>query len=283
MATTNDLQIKLEDVSKSYHKQVLLNKINLDIYRGDAIALLGPNGCGKSTMMRLIGQLSPVSTGKVSHSKSLKIGYVAPDFPDSLLTPETLFKQLMAIDQLSGAYDMMAELVEQFGISQMLKTPISYLSKGSKQKINVIQALLSRPDILLLDEPLSGQDVASQVYFIKLIQKLNEEGVTVIMCCHEPFLTEALARDVYHVKEGQLHLKESRALDTAKTLYAVIITDSLEEGRETFLEAIQHVAQQIEESETDCQLICTVAESQQLLSLCVAHQVHVRRLTHELI
>lgn len=283
MITTNDLQIKLADVSKSYHKQVILKKINLDIYRGDAIALLGPNGCGKSTLMRLIGQLSPASTGKVSHIKPLKIGYVAPDFPDSLLTPETLFKQLMAIDQLSGSHEKMVELVEQFGISQMLKTPISYLSKGSKQKINVIQALLSQPDILLLDEPLSGQDVASQAYFIELIQKLNEEGLTVIMCCHEPFLTEALARDVYHVKEGQLCLKENHALNTAKMLCVVILTDSLGERRASFLEAIQPVTQQIEESDTDCQLVCTVAQSQQLLSLCLTYQVQVRRLTHELI
>lgn len=282
MTITKDLQIKLESVSKSYHKQAILKRIDLEIYRGDAIALLGPNGCGKSTLMKLIGQLAPVTTGAVSYSKPLKIGYVAPEFPDSLVTPATLFKQLIAIDQLPGSDERMTELVEHFGISQMLKTPISYLSKGSKQKINVIQALLSQPELLLLDEPLSGQDVASQAYFIELIQKLNREGVTVMICCHEPFLTEALAKDVYHIVEGQLRLKENHA-HTGKQLYGVILTDSLGERREAFLEAIQGLTKQIEESDTDCQLVCAVAQSQQLLSLCLAHQVHVRRLTHELI
>lgn len=283
MTKQMELQIKLEDVSKRYQQNVILKNLDLAIYRGDSIALLGRNGCGKSTLMRLIAQLSPTTTGKVSHERSFKFGYVAPDFPDSLLTPATLFQQLMAIDQLPDSQKKMAELTEKFGISDMLKTPISYLSKGSKQKINVIQALLSQPDILLLDEPLSGQDVASQAYFIELIQELNAQGVTIIMCCHEPFLTEALAKDVYQLTDGQLQLKEEHSLNRTQKLHAVIIIDTLEGQQEELIEAIQDLSQSIEQSDSDCQLVCPIENSQQVLALCLAHTIQVRRLTHELI
>ena len=283
MTQTKELLIALEDVSKSYQKQSVLERVDLAIYRGDAIALLGPNGCGKSTLMKIIGQLLPVTSGKVRYQTPLKLGYVAADFPDSLVTPETLFNQLMAIDLLPDSHARMTELVEKFGISQMLKTPISYLSKGSKQKINVIQALLCQPDILLLDEPLSGQDLASQADFIELMQKLNREGTTLVICCHESFLTEALAKDVYQVIDKGLRLKAHQALKTERNIYAVILTDPLGRQRDSFIEAIQGFTQMIEESATDCQLVCSIPQSQQLLALCVAHQIPVRRLTHEFI
>lgn len=103
-----------------------------------------------------------------------------------------------------GLETRISELAEEFFVSNMLDIPMKYLSKGSLQKIGVIQALLKEPDILLLDEPLSGQDMMSQQVFIQKIQKLQEHNVTILMSCHEPYLIDAVADEVYELDNGRL-------------------------------------------------------------------------------
>lgn len=276
-------QISLTKLSKRYQKQEVLTEINLKIGRGDAIALLGQNGCGKSTLLKIIGQLIPPSTGQVTSHQKLKMGYVAADFPDSLLTPQIFFRHIMAIDRVEDSQEKLQVLIEKFGIKQMLETPISYLSKGSKQKINVIQALLCQPDVLLLDEPLSGQDIKSQAYFIEVVQELNKQGVTLIMCCHEPFLTGALAKDIYQLEGGRLQLIKQQSVTRKRGLMAVIVLEGLTEAQGNQLKEAQELIQQIHYSTAECRLICQIADTQEVLAVCLSHQHQVRRLTHEFI
>ncbi len=84
---------------------------------------------------------------------------------------------------------------------------MKYLSKGTLQKVGVIQALLKIPDILILDEPLSGQDVQSQEMFVKLMKELNQGGMTLVMACHEKYLVEQLAQEVYQIDQGCIKMQ----------------------------------------------------------------------------
>ena len=87
----------------------------------------------------------------------------------------------------------------------MIHIKMKYLSKGTLQKVGVMQALLSKPDVLLLDEPLSGQDIDSQKVFIKKMNELRHDNVTIIMSCHEPDLIERISDTVYCVDKGKIH------------------------------------------------------------------------------
>lgn len=98
----------------------------------------------------------------------------------------------------------MAPYLHQFHLETMLKTPMKYLSKGTLQKAAVIQALLGKRDLMFLDEPLSGQDTLSQMTLIQELRERKEEGMALIMACHETYLIEELADRIYEIKEGEL-------------------------------------------------------------------------------
>ena len=96
-----------------------------------------------------------------------------------------------------------------FFLESMINTKLNELSKGSLQKVGVIQALIGKRDVILLDEPLSGQDAASQDVFIEKINELRGKGVTVLMSCHERRLIDELTDREYTINNGKLYCKES--------------------------------------------------------------------------
>ena len=96
-----------------------------------------------------------------------------------------------------------AKLCKDFFLEDMLNTSMKNLSKGTLQKIGVIQALLKPPQILLLDEPLSGQDADSQQVFIRKINQLRKENVTILMSCHEPYLIKSISDTLYVMEHGK--------------------------------------------------------------------------------
>ena len=100
----------------------------------------------------------------------------------------------------SEGRDCMENYLHQFHLEAMLKTPMKYLSKGTLQKAAVIQALLGKRELMFLDEPLSGQDTLSQMTLIQELRRRKEEGMTLIMACHETYLIEELADRIYEIK-----------------------------------------------------------------------------------
>ncbi|WP_303871594.1 ATP-binding cassette domain-containing protein [Acetobacterium wieringae] len=198
--------ISLNSVSKYFGKKLILNDIDLKITPQSAIALLGPNGSGKSTLLKIIAGLSKISSGTIDHASQLKIAYIPENFPKIDLNPQEFIKSMALIGGLSPKQtnSRMAELFQAFQLEDMVDVPIKHLSKGTIQKVAVIQALLTTPDLLLLDEPLSGQDSQSQQLFIRMVQKLQQQGVATLMSCHEPFLVKQLAHSAYELSDHQL-------------------------------------------------------------------------------
>ena len=198
--------IIVDNIVKKYDKKVVLNNISLNIEQGESIAFTGHNGCGKSTLLKIIAGLVQPTAGMVKYEQSLLFHYVPEHFPKMHLTAR---QYLYSQGKMDGLENMKLEeriqsLSEDFFFNMMLDTPMKHLSKGSLQKVGVIQALLREPDVLLLDEPLSGQDVKSQQIFIEKINALREKGVVILMSCHEPYLIDAITDHMYCLDGGIL-------------------------------------------------------------------------------
>ena len=203
--------ITLSEVTKRFRRRIVLSEISLNIYCGDSIAFIGRNGCGKSTLLKIAAGLMPFEKGKVTHHGKLKFGYVPERFPALNLTAT---EYLIRIGMVSGLSKNKAmrhseEKAEALHMQGMMDTPIRFLSKGTLQKVAVVQAFLTLPDVLLLDEPISGQDMASQRAFVEMVNSLNRtHGVTVLCSCHEDYIVKAIASSVYEIEEGKLHKVE---------------------------------------------------------------------------
>ncbi len=199
--------IEMHNVTKKVNNnRVILEDINLSIEKGDAVALIGHNGTGKSTMLRLISGLTPISSGKILTVPNLDFAFIPENFPKINMTVDDYIHCMGKVIGIPKNELKMKsrELYSMFYIEDMIDIPIKHLSKGSIQKVAVIQALLSKPDVLLMDEPLAGQDIKSQKNFMKLVKEMNGEGVTLIMSCHELFLVNQLAKTAYEIKNRTL-------------------------------------------------------------------------------
>lgn len=215
--------ITLENLSKKYDGKIVLNNISQTFCQGQSVAFVGHNGCGKSTLLKIISKLVAPSSGKVIYGKSLLFHYIPEKFPP---VPLTAREFLMRMGTISGIHkgkvkhDVEA-FTKDFFMEELLDTQMNALSKGTLQKVGVIQALIKRPDILLLDEPLSGQDTESQKVFIEKINQIRNDNVTVFMSCHEKKLINAIATDAYMIKNGMLKIYEPQTI----RIYTVILDD----------------------------------------------------------
>lgn len=249
----DNVVISIRNVSKHFGRRIILNRLNLDVKKGDSIALLGHNGTGKSTLLRMICGLTRVSSGKITYASSLKFAYVPEHFPKIDLTVREYINAMGAIEGLSkeSVAIRSQELYHAFFLDEMLDIPIKHLSKGTIQKVAVIQALIETPDVLLLDEPLSGQDCQSQKVFISRIKELNCQGVTVIMSCHEQFLVNQLSHSAYEIKDQ--NLEPVNLLEQKQIKYDVMLFVADSKGK--IDDAILEIIEQCNESENCFELI----------------------------
>lgn len=239
--------IDIIGVSKQFGKDRILEDINFSVEKGKTIALVGHNGCGKSTLLRMIALLTTVSEGKIIHHKKWKMTYIPERFPKSDFTAREYVVNMGMLEGLSKeeAKERGRELLKTFFMDSMADKPMKYLSKGTLQKTAVIQALLTKADILLMDEPLSGQDVESQNIFMGMIQDYVKGGGSVVMSCHEKKLINRLADIVYEIKDG--HLKRAVLEDTFLQEYNVLIFES-EPGGGVLPKEVEEAADMVEKN-----------------------------------
>lgn len=198
--------IKVKNLVKKYDDRLIFDDISLDIMKGESIALTGHNGMGKSTLIKILCGLTSITSGEVIRDKNLKFNYIPENFSPLNIKAGEYIKLIGEIEGISKD-DFVKKtnyLYKEFNLENMINTSMKNLSKGTLQKISVVQALVSKPDILLLDEPLSGQDSDSQKTFIRMVRELIKDGVTVIMSCHELFLIDQLSSRILQVKDSKI-------------------------------------------------------------------------------
>ena len=184
--------IKIKNLVKKYDDRVIFDNVSLNIMKGESIALTGNNGMGKSTLIKALCGLTSINSGEIIRDKNLKFNYIPEKFSQLNIKAGEYIKLIGEIEGISkdNLLKKTNYFYKEFNLEKMINISMKNLSKGTLQKISVIQAFLSKPDILLLDEPLSGQDSESQKMFIKMVKELIKDDVTVIMSCHESFLID---------------------------------------------------------------------------------------------
>ena len=201
--------LEVLDVSKSYHGIPAVRSISLKAVPGEAIGLLGPNGSGKSTTVKMIvGLLRPTRghilwRGVDIHDQLLAyqsiIGYV-PEEPKlySYLTAVEYLELVGGLRHIGNATltRRIERYLELFGLSSDRYTPLSAFSKGMRQKVLISAALIHDPDIILLDEPNSGLDVASTLILRTLVRSLAARGKTIIYSSHVLDMVEKVCERV---------------------------------------------------------------------------------------
>ena len=185
--------IEFHHLSKFYGEHRGVEKINFSVQKGEVFGFIGPNGAGKSTAIRsLLGLLMPTSgsarimghdVAKEGVLARLKVGYLPSEvdfYPE--MTSRELLEYHAGLYGLKNAGARIEELAEYFELA--LDRPIDDLSYGNKKKCAIIQAILHEPEVLILDEPTGGLDPLMQNRFFELLERLNNQGVTIFFSSH---------------------------------------------------------------------------------------------------
>ncbi|MBT5577845.1 MAG: zinc ABC transporter ATP-binding protein ZnuC [Porticoccaceae bacterium] len=173
----------LSEVNKHFDGQQILQNISLQLKQGEITTLIGPNGAGKSTLVRIIlGSLAPDS-GSVRPAANLRIGYM----PQKLHIDPTLPISTCRFLQLANtSHQACHGALESVGIGHLASTPIQNLSGGEMQRALLARAILRKPNLLVLDEPVQGVDVNGQNALYKMIGDLSKElNCAVLMVSHD--------------------------------------------------------------------------------------------------
>lgn len=209
--------IEIRNLQKSFGGKQVLKDINLEVYPGQIIGYIGPNGAGKSTTVKIMlgliegykGKVEifghDLSEGKVEYKK--KIGYV-PEVAE-LYDQLTAREYLLFTGQLYGLQEetidrKAIQLLEIFGIDSVYNSRIASYSKGMKQKIMLVASLIHNPEILFLDEPLSGLDANSVIVVKEILAQLALEGKTIFYSSHIMEIVEKISSRIILLKNGEI-------------------------------------------------------------------------------
>lgn len=176
--------VKVEDLSVRYGAKIVLSRVSLRVEQGEIVTIVGPNGSGKTSLLRaIIGAVTP-SQGRIVKGGGVKIGYV----PQKLHIDETLPITVSRFLKLPGgvcAADI-TQALKQAGVPDLSKAQLSRLSGGQFQRVLLARALIGKPDLLLLDEATQGLDQRGSASFYQQIEQVRREtGCAILMISHE--------------------------------------------------------------------------------------------------
>lgn len=213
--------IKVKNLGFDYGEGWVFHKLDLDIPKGDFVAVIGANGAGKSTLMKMLANVIPPTAGEIYYYGQpieqfddwKKVGYVAQNplrmqrsFPISV-------EEVVSLGLLDGRIGLpffsgeqkarVNELLEQFQLQGLRHRKIGELSGGQQQRVFLARAMVKRPEILLLDEPATGIDTSSKEALYEMLARINrEQGVTIIMISHDLELAAEAAKSALCINHG---------------------------------------------------------------------------------
>jgi ABC-2 type transport system ATP-binding protein len=219
---TRNLRVEYKAQSPGEPKKQALKGLNLKVNRGEVFGFLGPNGAGKTTTMNvLLGFVNPTAGDAFLFGVNVRepiarqrIGYLPElTYYYKFLTAEELLRFYAKVFGIPRAeadrrIDSLMKLVE---LEHARKRPIKTYSKGMQQRVGLAQALINNPDLLILDEPTSGLDPLGRMKVREIIQRLKNEGRTVLFSSHELGEVETVCDRVAIINQGELKVEGSVA------------------------------------------------------------------------
>jgi putative ABC transport system ATP-binding protein len=217
--------LNMQNICKSYYigeeELEVLHNVNLKIHSGEFISLLGPSGSGKSTMMNIIGCLDVPTSGRyflsgndiddlneveLAKVRNKEVGFVFQSFQ---LLPRLTALQNVELPLIyaglpsSERKKRAKEILERVGLSDKMKNLPNQLSGGQQQRVAIARALVTRPTILLADEPTGALDQKTGAQIMELFEELNKDGRTIIMITHDTNIARH-AKRVVNILDGYL-------------------------------------------------------------------------------
>lgn len=215
--------IALKNISKDYHNEEVitpvLHDLSFTIDKGEFVAIMGPSGSGKSTLMHIIGFLDKISSGKflfdnkdvsmlsdddLAIMRGQSIGFVFQAFH---LLPRTTVLENVILPLVYSQVPVQERMVrakaalESVGLSHRLEFHPSQLSGGEKQRVAIARALVNNPAVIFADEPTGNLDSKSGLQVMRILQKLNDKGHTIILVTHEKYTADH-AKRILRIKDG---------------------------------------------------------------------------------
>lgn len=223
--------LQLDHVYKDYYRGKepvpVLRDICLQVEKGEYLAIMGPSGSGKTTLMNLIGcldvptrgtyildekNIAELSDNALATIRNQHIGFVFQNF---YLMPKLSALDNVALPLLYAGVSYKErctrakEALEAVGLGDRMKFLPNQLSGGQCQRVAIARAIVTKPDLLLADEPTGALDTASGTQIMEIFRDLSEQGMTIIMITHEPSIAEC-ANKTYHILDGQLITHEDQ-------------------------------------------------------------------------
>lgn len=224
--------LKLQDLTKAYRtdevETVALNNVNIEIEAGEFVAIMGPSGCGKSTLLNIVGMLDTPTSGhyffngedvagyseaQLGVIRKQHIGFIFQSFNliDELSVAENIELALLYHDiPASERKERVAAVMDKVGIAHRAKHMPSQLSGGQQQRVAVARAVVGNQSMILADEPTGNLDTAHGQEVMEMLQKLNEEGTTIVMVTHSPSHAD-YARRTINLLDGHVVTESMRA------------------------------------------------------------------------
>ncbi len=226
--------IKLQNVTKTYKRGrddevVALNDVSIDISKGEFVFVVGPSGSGKSTFMKILTREQLAESGDVwvagKDLASLRawkvpllrreIGYVFQDF--KLLSNKSVYENVSFALEVIGSSrreieQRVPEVLELVGLSDKAGAQPHELSGGQQQRVSIARAFVNQPRILLCDEPTGNLDPSTSVGLMKLLDRINRTGATVVMATHDQHIVDSMRRRVIELENGSVVRDQSRGV-----------------------------------------------------------------------
>ena len=225
--------LRMTDICKDYQQGKepvrVLKNINMTVEQGDYLAIMGPSGSGKTTLMNLIGCLDVPTSGSyeldgrdlkdlsdddLADIRNRQLGFVFQSFhllPKMTALDNVALPLLYADVPLKERRERAAEALNAVGLGERMEFLPNQLSGGQCQRVAIARAMVTRPKLLLADEPTGALDTKSGNQIMEIFRRLSEEGMTIVMITHEPAIAEC-ADKTYRILDGELKAPEGGAV-----------------------------------------------------------------------
>lgn len=210
------MELSIKNLKKSFGDKQVLKDVSIDVTSGKAFGILGRNGAGKSTTIRILMDVFQADGGQITiddkpiNRNTIKIGYLPEE--RGLYQKNEIMEQLIYFASLKGlnkktASENAMNLMEKLEMTEYKNKKLNSLSKGNQQKIQLIVALISDPDIVILDEPFSGLDPVNATLLKDIVKELSHNNKLVLFSSHQMNYIEEFCNDIAILNDGNIVLR----------------------------------------------------------------------------